>query len=473
MSSMSIDLLSVDRGTVTAPAGCGKTHLIFEAVQRHTERKPVLVLTYTHAGVAALRERFRSNGVSSNSYRLSTLDGFAMRVVGTFPERSGLDSGVLKLDNPGRDYPAITKSACSLLSSGHIDDVIGSSFSRVIVDEYQDCSVDQHRFVSLMSSILPTCVLGDHLQAVFGWIGLPDWKADVCSVFPVAGELSIPWRWRNAGTEGFGQWLLHIRHKLLSRAPVDFNDSPEEVSWVDLAASENVYQCQLAAASVNPQNKNDTTLIIGNSRNTEARSSFARKLRGAVTVENVSLDDLINFARRFNCTSQGSLVDILNFASKVMRNINMQHFLKRVDSLESGRAKVQASDAEIAALEYNKNPTPASAASLLVELSRSDGVSSFRPAVLRACIRSLSACTCTDGGVFYEAAICAREQMRLLGRSLPRKAIGSTLLLKGLESDVAVVLDAADHDANSLYVAMTRGSKRLLVCSHSSTWSRY
>jgi DNA helicase-2/ATP-dependent DNA helicase PcrA len=52
-----IDLLAISRGTVTAPAGCGKTHLIAEALTRHGSGKPILVLTHTNAGVVALRGR--------------------------------------------------------------------------------------------------------------------------------------------------------------------------------------------------------------------------------------------------------------------------------------------------------------------------------------------------------------------------------------------------------------------------------
>jgi DNA helicase-2/ATP-dependent DNA helicase PcrA len=60
-----------------------------------------------------------------------------------------------------------------------------------------------------------------------------------------------------------------------------------------------------------------------------------------------------------------------------------------------------------------------------------------------------------------------REQNRLIGRPLPKRAVGSTLLLKGLEAEVAVVLDAGTLDARNLYVAITRGSKKLIVCSES------
>ena len=61
-----------------------------------------------------------------------------------------------------------------------------------------------------------------------------------------------------------------------------------------------------------------------------------------------------------------------------------------------------------------------------------------------------------------------RERSRLIGRPLARRTVGSTLLLKGLEADIAVILDAADMDRRHLYVGMTRGAKRLIICSKQS-----
>jgi DNA helicase-2/ATP-dependent DNA helicase PcrA len=94
-------------------------------------------------------------------------------------------------------------------------------------------------------------------------------------------------------------------------------------------------------------------------------------------------------------------------------------------------------------------------------------VRAHRPAVLRACLRALQLCNGPSGMSFREAAVYVREQNRLQGRPLPRRAVGSTLLLKGLEAEVAVILDADALDARNLYVAMTRGSKRVLVCARS------
>jgi DNA helicase-2/ATP-dependent DNA helicase PcrA len=137
-----------------------------------------------------------------------------------------------------------------------------------------------------------------------------------------------------------------------------------------------------------------------------------------------------------------------------------------VNVLLLGTEQKPPSDSERAALRFKKNPCPQTAVNLLVEINKQGGVRPYRPAVLRACIRALS--SCVDSASFYDCAILAREQNRLIGRPLPKRAVGSTLLLKGLEADVSVILDAADLDARNFYVAITRGSRKLVICSKDS-----
>jgi DNA helicase-2/ATP-dependent DNA helicase PcrA len=67
-----------------------------------------------------------------------------------------------------------------------------------------------------------------------------------------------------------------------------------------------------------------------------------------------------------------------------------------------------------------------------------------------------------------DAAVQERERSRLIGRPLAKRTVGSTLLLKGLEADTAVILDPSDMDRRHLYVAMTRGAKKLVICSQTS-----
>ena len=98
-------------------------------------------------------------------------------------------------------------------------------------------------------------------------------------------------------------------------------------------------------------------------------------------------------------------------------------------------------------------------------MNKQQGVRVHRPAVLRSCITAFRSANDDTGCSFYDAVVAEREKNRLIGRPLPKRAVGSTLLLKGLEADVSVVLHADELDARNLYVAITRGAKTLVICS--------
>ncbi|WP_339864894.1 UvrD-helicase domain-containing protein [Paremcibacter congregatus] len=468
MPENNINLLEINHGTVTAPAGCGKTHLIAEALTRHDDGKPILVLTHTNAGVVALRGRLDRASVPAKAYRLSTIDGWAMRLISMFPVRSAYDPDLLKLANPHADYPNIRDAAINLLKAGHVNDILAASYSRLIVDEYQDCSVRQHTVVAWVAQTLPTCVLGDPLQAIFGFgaDNLARWDDDVCAYFPLAGELATPWRWINAGAELLGRWLLDMRGKLLRGEPIDLRTAPAGVSWVELDGTED-HQRRLRAARVRLPDDQGCVLIIGDSMNPGGQRQFASQTPGAITVEAVDLKDLVAFARTFDLNAQDTLERLVNFAQSVMRNVGAADLLRRIQSLQRGTARNPPTDAEAAALSFVRAPSYRAAANVLVEVNKQGGVSVHRPAVLRACIKAMQLCEGTEGLSLHDATIQMREQNRLVGRPLPKRAVGSTLLLKGLEAEVAVILHADALDARNLYVAMTRGSQALMVCASS------
>lgn len=472
MPAPEIDLLAIDRGTVTAPAGCGKTHLIAEALTRHSGEKPILVLTHTNAGVVALRGRLDKAGVPSKAYRLSTIDGWAMRLISTFPTRSGHNPDLLRLANPGTDYPNIRVAAAKLLKAGHVTDVLKASYARLMVDEYQDCSIRQHAVVAYAAQVLPTCVLGDPLQAIFGFGGddLADWNEQVCGYFPLAGELATPWRWINVGAEPLGRWLLDVRGKLLKGESIDLGTAPAGVTWMHLDGT-NDHERRLEAARIRPPSVDGRVLIIGESTSPDSQRRFASQTPGAVTVEAVDLKDLVSFARRFDPVTPDALRLLAEFAQSVMRNVGAADLIQRVESLQRGTARTDATEAEGIALAFVRDPSHRRAVEVLVEIGKQGGVTPHRPAVLRACIKALQLCAGTEGLSFHEAAIRMREQQRLVGRPLPKRAVGSTLLLKGLEAEAAVILNADGLDAKNLYVAMTRGSRNLVVCSRSLTLS--
>jgi hypothetical protein len=464
-----VDLLTINRGAVTAPAGCGKTYLIADALKRHRGTKPILVLTHTNAGVAALRGRLDAFGIPVTRYRLATLDGWAMRLVATFPIRSQIDPAVLRLGNPGANYPTIRNAATKLLADGHVADIVGASYAQLIVDEYQDCSLRQHAMVTWLAQTLPTCILGDPLQAIFGFGGdnLPGWDADVCSYFPVVAQLTQPWRWINAGAVDLGNWLLQARASMVAGQQVDVRTAPAgRVDWVELRGGDDL-ATRVAAASI-PATADEKVLIIGFATSPAQQRGMASRVPGAIVVEAVDLKDLVGFGRSFEPTSVTALEEMAAFADELMSGAGAAQVAENIrahmvlghqpnDSLEAAGYSLVSNGGYSAALDF------------LAELGKQAVGGIHRDAVMRACIRALRACLGPQPPSFQDSTIQVREQSRLIGRPLAARSVGSTLLMKGLEGDIAVVLDGDNLSFHHLYVAMTRGAKKLVLCSASPT----
>lgn len=464
-----VDLLTINRGAVTAPAGCGKTYLIADALKRHRGTKPILVLTHTNAGVAALRGRLDAFGIPAFRYRLATLDGWAMRLAATFPIRSQIDPTALRLANPGANYPAIRNAATKLLADGHVADVVEASYAQLIVDEYQDCSLRQHAMVTWLAQTLPTCVLGDPLQAIFGFGGdnLPGWDTDVCSYFPVVSQLTQPWRWINAGAADLGNWLLQARASMVAGDRVDVRTAPPgRVDWVQLKGIDDL-ATRVAAASI-PATADEKVLIIGFATSPAHQREMASRVPGAIVVEALDLKDLVAFGQSFEPTSVTALEKMAAFADELMSGAGATQVAENIRT-HMGLGLQPNGSLEAAGYSLVSDGSYLAALNFLVELGKQAVGGIHRDAVMRACIRALRACLGPQPPSFQDSTIQVREQSRLIGRPLAARSVGSTLLMKGLEGDIAVVLDGDNLNFHHLYVAMTRGAKKLVLCSASPT----
>lgn len=461
-----LDLLSFSRGTVTAPAGCGKTQLIADCLAAHSSVKPVLILTHTNAGRTALEARLAKAKISPLAFRVATIDSWSIRLISSFPQRSGHDRTIEMLNRPNSDYAAIREAARTLLRSGDIGDVLQATYSHLLVDEYQDCTIPQHNIIGWTARVLPTCVLGDPLQAIFGFDDpTVDWAKNVHKNFPPVGELATPWRWKNAQTERLGTWLLEVRRMLLAGQPIDLRRAPDEVVWMKLPADDNAaHQIRLEAARTKSASTDGSVLIIGDSKNPQGQRQIAAQTYGATTVEAVDLRDVTKFGRQLDLTSSDVLQRLVSFASDLMTGVSKAELLRRVKSLACETARNEASASEEAALTFQRSPSFASAQALLCALEDMPNARVYRPEALRV-LQSALTSAANGHHTLAEAVAQARERNRHTGRPLIRRAVGSTLLLKGLEADTAVILNPERMDARHLYVALTRGARKLVICS--------
>ena len=200
------ELASATRAYVIAPAGCGKTELIAAAVAEEPDRRQ-LVLTHTHAGVAALRARLQRYGVKKSQARVETIAGFALRVATAYPATSGFSN----LQPRDAAWAAVYAAAGRVLATRSGRQILAASYHGAYVDEYQDCVTDQHALVLAIDAVLPTRLLGDPLQGIFGFRGqqIVDW-GELDAHFERLPDLDTPWRWRDTNPE-LGEWLLQIR----------------------------------------------------------------------------------------------------------------------------------------------------------------------------------------------------------------------------------------------------------------------
>ena len=454
-------LAKTSRGAQVAAAGCGKTHLIAEAISKWGGGRE-LILTHTHAGVDALRHRLHSFGVPSSAFRIDTIAGWALRYAASFPQLSGLSVMIPKTND---EWTAVYGATARLLRRPPIKEIVRQSYTGLYVDEYQDCMVQQHELVLALAEILPCRLLGDPLQGIFNFgSNTPiSWENHVKPSFTRVPASNYPWRWKDANF-ALGQWLQRVRSDIEAGNEIHIGrDAP--VRWIQLsserARSEQTSACREAAHGP------DETVVAICKWGTQGQK-IVRRLRGMYScVEPIDCKDLFKWTYRI-ANSQGfdRAVDVLDFASECMTGIKTEMRGVRnafVNGKQSRSKKYREQVEALMVVVTSDSLTPA--VSALEALARVPGVPPDRRELLNEMKRAIREHECGEFDTLSEAAWKARNRTRFIGRRLARFCMGTTLLVKGLEFDHAVVLNADEFDRENLYVALTRGKKSLTVLS--------
>ena len=82
-----------------------------------------------------------------------------------------------------------------------------------------------------------------------------------------------------------------------------------------------------------------------------------------------------------------------------------------------------------------------------------------------AMVRAMREFDATQDAGLEEAAWNVRHRTSMVGRTPYARIVSRTLLVKGLQYDHAIVLNATSLSPEHLYVAMTRGAQSLTVLS--------
>lgn len=211
--------------SIELPAGTGKTQLIAAVASLAGDLgKRTLILTHTNAGVTVIKNRLRRFGVNQSACSVATICSWAEKVSRAYPLLSGIN---IQIERTAPDYYSqCVMGAAKLCSCDAFASVLSASYSLILIDEYQDCDMSQHRLaIALRDVIGSVAVFGDRLQRIFDFKGqqFPDWALDVEHSFAPLGSLDPkPHRWAKTNP-ALGKWLLEcVRPELMAGRRLDF-----------------------------------------------------------------------------------------------------------------------------------------------------------------------------------------------------------------------------------------------------------
>lgn len=451
-------IAKADSGFVESPAGCGKTEAIVRTVGSYCTDTQ-LVLTHTHAGVDAIRERFGNHSVPSAKYHIDTIAGWAWGWVRRFP-RNALYEGSTEIPNWNVVYAAMT----TLLNKEFVVRGILNSYAGVIVDEYQDCTGPMHELIARLNTLLPCRILGDELQGVFDFNREPlvTW-VDVRREFQNdLGVLDTPHRWIKAGNRELGQWLLDNRSAFWNGFEPDYGGSPVHVRHLRFA--------ELVPYLIRLTHQKDGSICIVRAKAHKLNAA----LESALVKHGYSIleaNDLGDLRKLILALTDGTPADSRNAVFQFIKRAHGglqqddQRFIKKI--IAGKNQKPRRADRQALCVKYGDGLTPALLYDLLAYCDRLEGVLCKLDESVGAlrCILEEHLETGADLKKIYADEIARR---RYHSRRQAYRSIGSTLLVKGLEFDHAVILRQHDWQTNwggykDLYVALTRGSKSATV----------
>lgn len=463
-------MLASRRAFAVAAAGCGKTELLGQFVADPRSGRQ-LVLTHTHAGVAAIRKRLVDMRVPHEKFHLDTIAGWCLRCGAAYPGISGYLAGAEADPDWKATYPGAEEVCRSSLGQR----VIGASYDGVLIDEYQDCTTQMHAVVRAIGDCIPYRAVGDPLQTVFGFREDPcvPWDTiradfDVCD-----NALVEPWRWRREGrNKELGEWLGTARQQLETNGRLVISkDAP--VTCVLHSGGGDA--AAVWAAACRDARLSDESVIAILKKPPQCRE-LAKRLGGRwPVVERFDDPDLLQLGAKLADADGPTVVaELVSFVADRMTGIGPA-LETAVTAIKAGRgiSRITKNRDQAERLDaLARAPTPANALAWLegiLHSGRNDWWLYRRECVyqLREALRHAS------GGSFAELPDLvaeARTRARHRGRLTPRRAIGTPLLVKGLEFDHAVLLWEPEHlSVQGLYVALTRGSKSLTIVSRSRT----
>ncbi len=442
--------------SVVAPAGYGKTEVIAQiaGLGRRT-----LILTHTHAGVHAIKERLKKLSIPASAVSVDTIAGWSMRYAHAFPKIAKPPKDMPKT---GDEWNQLYTGAGNTLNIPAIRDVVASSYDRILIDEYQDCPLLQHNLAIELSKIVPTTIFGDPMQGIFEFAGANlSWEDEIYKYFPLATELETPHRWTNTNRD-LGAWIAEVRENLLAGEPIDLEDPR-----INFRLTDTAFDMPFLFESIDGKEGS----IAGIHCAKGVCYSLAKATKGRYqAIEEIASGRLYQFAMEWDGATNGDA------RRKAIADLLSDCFHK--SPLTDGEVKtpeelaivteMQRLGATLDSVDSFEN------AKKLITLCRDHPRwRLYRSGLWRDAERSVQDMSFGRHASLVDAVGEVRQRVSHTGRKLPVRTASTPLLLKGLEFDHVVVPDASHFvkqssaQAKQFYVAISRATRTLSISSPS------
>jgi hypothetical protein len=462
----SLDIYNSRLGFVTAPAGHGKTYSIVESIKSHGGAgDKQLILTHTQAGVAVLKKKLAQEDVPSSHFTVVTIAGWCLKYVQNYHLESGYEGADMPM---GGEWNKVYIAMEKLLLNPSVRAVIVSSYGGLFVDEYQDCGIAQHTVVLALSEIIKCRIFGDPLQSIFNFRGQPlvDWRMDVEGHFTNVTSLDIPQRWIIAGNAELGRWIADCRRTLLIDGTIDLTSAPASVTHVTMTGDSQADVQSLVMKSKLRIGENEKIAIIGDKTNQRAKNYALKRISNPhfYLVEAMESKELNDLACYIDETKADSGMRLHKLLKECMTNIPST-VKSTADKLENGDTCRPTSEIGKRLVKVHELFDPLDALWLVAHLKQHNDVILKRPQPIQCLIDTFEMMIGKPEMSMQEALRSSVEVIRHRGRYTPKRTIGSTLLLKGLEFDHVIIYEADSLSRNDLYVAISRATKSLTIFS--------
>lgn len=468
------DFLCAEKSMIIAPAGYGKSHTIIAALEAYQGNKRLLILTHTHAGVASIRDKARKKGIDPSKYTLDTICSFALHITESFI----MDKSKMPKPDDDNYFSFAVKTATNLLKAMPIRDFLKCTYSHIIVDEYQDCSTQQHDFIIMLSSIIKTHILGDPLQGIFDFNGSIvnlDSSQQMKGFIENKQTLNIPWRW-NKGNVQLGQDLSSIRSVLCENTTSINISNYKGICFLKSNGLNEIYDRKSPLykkiTSYINNNSNSLLVIVPQKHNVQ---TFAKNFKSAFGIKELEafddkwyynkskLLDSIDANNRISI-AHNLLLDIMP-KTEIGMWINDNHKIKKKSAVSECDKYFYNMLCELSSADVKDN---LQWMLNIVQLFKKKYYMKCKIEKTDAIINAIRIAIYNSISV-YEGMKKDRDKARRHGRKVVGRYVGTTLLTKGLEFDSVIIINPNNFtNKKHLYVALTRASLNLIVISPSN-----